>query len=150
VGRSLLRYSNPLGYVYVGENRARMLLLVAQLETARGSRSLIYNDRPQERDTDSPLAPQKDPAPTWRQRSLGIEPHEQWRSGLVSAPKSFLDDHIRRWRKHTTLPIAQMAEFDFRYSSRIALGIDNKARAGRALKGIVGKRLTYSWPAEIS
>lgn len=36
-----------------------------------------------------------------------------------------------------------LSEFDFRYSNRIALGIDDVARADRALKGIVGKRLTY-------
>lgn len=36
-----------------------------------------------------------------------------------------------------------LAEFDFRYSNRVRLGIDDKARAGRALKGIVGKRLPY-------
>jgi transposase-like protein len=36
-----------------------------------------------------------------------------------------------------------LAEFDFRYSNRIRLGIDDAERADRALKGIVGKRLTY-------
>ena len=36
-----------------------------------------------------------------------------------------------------------LAEFDFRYSNRIALGVDDVARTERALKGIVGKRLTY-------
>jgi hypothetical protein len=36
-----------------------------------------------------------------------------------------------------------LAEFDFRYSNRVALGVDDPARTTRALKGIVGKRLTY-------
>jgi len=36
-----------------------------------------------------------------------------------------------------------LAEFDFRYSNRIALGIDDAARAEIALAGVVGKRLTY-------
>jgi len=36
-----------------------------------------------------------------------------------------------------------LAEFDFRYSNRIALGVNDVARADRALEGIVGKRLTY-------
>lgn len=36
-----------------------------------------------------------------------------------------------------------LAEFDFRYSNRIALGVDDQARATLALKGVVGKRLTY-------
>jgi len=39
-----------------------------------------------------------------------------------------------------------LAEFDFRYSNRVALGIDDVARADLALKGIVGKRLTYHPP----
>jgi transposase-like protein len=36
-----------------------------------------------------------------------------------------------------------LAEFDFRYNARMALGVDDQTRADRALKGIVGKRLTY-------
>ena len=36
-----------------------------------------------------------------------------------------------------------MAEFDFRYSNRKALGIEDSKRADIALRGIVGKRLTY-------
>jgi transposase-like protein len=36
-----------------------------------------------------------------------------------------------------------LSEFDFRYSNRIALGIDDSARAERALRGVKGKRLTY-------
>jgi hypothetical protein len=36
-----------------------------------------------------------------------------------------------------------LAEFDFRYNERIALGIDDTERTMRALRGIVGKRLTY-------
>lgn len=39
-----------------------------------------------------------------------------------------------------------LAEFDFRYSNRIANGFDDKARAVEGLKGIVGKRLTYKLP----
>lgn len=36
-----------------------------------------------------------------------------------------------------------LAEFDFRYNSRSALGIEDEERAGQALSGIIGKRLTY-------
>ena len=36
-----------------------------------------------------------------------------------------------------------LAEFDFRYSNRVKLGVDDVTRADRALKGVVGKRLTY-------
>jgi transposase-like protein len=36
-----------------------------------------------------------------------------------------------------------MAEFDFRYSNRIKLGVDDLERTSRAISGIVGKRLMY-------
>ena len=36
-----------------------------------------------------------------------------------------------------------LAEFDFRYSNREGLGVDDEARAEAALKGFRGKRLTY-------
>jgi len=36
-----------------------------------------------------------------------------------------------------------MAEFDFRYSERVALGVNDTERAARALSGIVGRRLKY-------
>jgi transposase-like protein len=36
-----------------------------------------------------------------------------------------------------------LAEFDFRYSNRVRLGVDDEMRTSRALKGISGKRLTY-------
>ena len=37
-------------------------------------------------------------------------------------------------------------EFDFRYTHRIARGVDDVARAGLALDGVKGKRLTYTTP----
>jgi hypothetical protein len=43
------------------------------------------------------------------------------------------EKHLHRYLK----------EFDFRYSNRIALGVDDTARTDSALRGIVGKRLTY-------
>ncbi|TGD95245.1 IS1595 family transposase [Methylobacterium nonmethylotrophicum] len=44
-----------------------------------------------------------------------------------------------------------LAEFDFWYNNRVALGCGDVERAGRALKGIVEKRLTYrlACPSEI-
>ena len=39
-----------------------------------------------------------------------------------------------------------LSEFDFRYSYRIALGVDDAMRADKALQGITGKRLTYRRP----
>jgi transposase-like protein len=41
-----------------------------------------------------------------------------------------------------------LAEFDFRFSNRIALGVDDTDRANEALKGITGKRLTYRRTSE--
>jgi len=41
-----------------------------------------------------------------------------------------------------------VAEFDFRYSNREANGCDDAERSRNALKGIVGKRLTYRRPDE--
>lgn len=39
-----------------------------------------------------------------------------------------------------------LAEYDFRYSHRVAVGYNDEARNVLALKGIVGKRLTYRNP----
>ncbi len=39
-----------------------------------------------------------------------------------------------------------LAEFDFRYSERAKLGVDDTMRAEKALKGAVGRRLTYRNP----
>lgn len=36
-----------------------------------------------------------------------------------------------------------LAEFDFRYNNRVALGVNDGGRTTTALRGIVGKRLTY-------
>ena len=41
-----------------------------------------------------------------------------------------------------------LSEFDFRYNNRIALEVDDKARAEKIVAGIVGKRLTYETVAE--
>lgn len=42
-----------------------------------------------------------------------------------------------------------LAEFDFRYSNRVRLGVDDVERAKRALEGFKGRRLTYGGPAAI-
>lgn len=39
-----------------------------------------------------------------------------------------------------------VAEFEFRYNNREALGCNDGDRSRAALGGIVGKRLTYAWP----
>jgi transposase-like protein len=43
---------------------------------------------------------------------------------------------------------AYLNEFDFRYSNRIKLGVDDTERARRAIKGAEGKRLTYRQPRQ--
>lgn len=39
-----------------------------------------------------------------------------------------------------------LAEFDLRQNRRVALGVDDTARAAKALAGVKGKRLTYRQP----
>ena len=51
-------------------------------------------------------------------------------------------------KSFTRLPCEQhlhryLAEFDFRYSNRIKLGMDDVERTAVALRGAEGKRLTY-------
>jgi ISXO2-like transposase domain len=41
---------------------------------------------------------------------------------------------------------AYLSEFDFRYSNRCGLGVDDTERTRRAVKGAEGKRLTYRQP----
>ena len=36
-----------------------------------------------------------------------------------------------------------LSEFDFRYTNRVALGVNDGERADLAVKGAAGKRLTY-------
>ena len=42
-----------------------------------------------------------------------------------------------------------LAEFDFRYSNRSALGVEDEDRAVKALVGVKGKRLTYRGPRPV-
>jgi ISXO2-like transposase domain len=39
-----------------------------------------------------------------------------------------------------------LAEFDYRYNEREALGVNDTERMTRSVQGIVGKRLTYRRP----
>lgn len=41
-----------------------------------------------------------------------------------------------------------LAEFDFRYNERTALDVTDAERTVKAIKGVVGKRLTYRQPDE--
>jgi len=42
-----------------------------------------------------------------------------------------------------------LSEFDFRYSNRVALGVNDEGRSHTALKGVSGKRLTYGGAASV-
>jgi hypothetical protein len=56
-----------------------------------------------------------------------------FKRGMHGECQHFSEKHLHR----------HFAEFDSRYSNRVKLGVDDDERTARALKGIVGKRLTY-------
>jgi transposase-like protein len=56
-----------------------------------------------------------------------------FKRGMRGTYQHCAEKHLQRY----------LHEFDFRYNNRIALGVNDVARADNALKGIVGKRLTY-------
>jgi transposase-like protein len=53
--------------------------------------------------------------------------------GIVGTYHHVSQKHLRRY----------LAEFDFRYNERMALGVGDAERMSRSISGIVGKRLTY-------
>jgi len=62
--------------------------------------------------------------------------YSMFKRGMKGVYQHCAEKHLHRY----------LAEFDFRYSNRVALGCDDGERAVRAMKGIVGKRLTYRNP----
>jgi hypothetical protein len=56
-----------------------------------------------------------------------------FKRGMVGVYQHCSANHLHRY----------LSEFDFRYSHRSALGIEDEARTLAALKGIEGRRLTY-------
>jgi hypothetical protein len=56
--------------------------------------------------------------------------------GIIGTYHHVSPQHLKRY----------LGEFDFRYNERMALGVSDKARAEKAIKGIAGKRLTYRNP----
>jgi transposase-like protein len=71
----------------------------------------------------------------------GIKAHTNTAEGFFSILKRGIYGcyfHVSEQHLHRYL-----AEFDFRYSNRAKLGVDDAERTGRAIKGAVGKRLTY-------
>jgi hypothetical protein len=59
-----------------------------------------------------------------------------FKRGMKGVYQHCSEQHLHRY----------VAEFDFRYNNRSALGVEDAERTTAALKGIVGKRLTYRWP----
>jgi hypothetical protein len=59
-----------------------------------------------------------------------------FKRGMKGVYQHCAEKHLHRY----------LAEFDFRYSNRVRLGVDDTARTAKALQGIVGKRLTYRAP----
>lgn len=59
-----------------------------------------------------------------------------FKRGMKGVYQHCAEKHLHRY----------LAEFDFRYSHRVALGYGDETRALLALKGMVGKRLTYRNP----
>lgn len=57
-----------------------------------------------------------------------------FKRGMVGTYQHCHERHLHRY----------LAEFDFRYSNRTALGVSDRLRAVRAIKGAEGKRLTYN------
>jgi transposase-like protein len=53
--------------------------------------------------------------------------------GIYGIYQHVSEEHLHRY----------LAEFDFRYSNRVRLGVDDTERARRAIAGAEGKRLTY-------
>jgi transposase-like protein len=59
-----------------------------------------------------------------------------FKRGMIGVYQHCGEKHLHRY----------LSEFDFRYSNRVALGIDDTERAEIAMKGAVGRRLTYRQP----
>jgi len=60
-----------------------------------------------------------------------------FKRGMKGIYQHCSEDHLHR----------HVAEFDFRYNNRVKLGVDDEQRSDNALRGIVGKRLTYRRPS---
>ena len=59
-----------------------------------------------------------------------------FKRGMKGVYQHCAEKHLHRY----------VAEFEFRYNNRSALGVEDSERSTTALKGVVGKRLTYKWP----
>src|SRR3954453_19859173 len=59
-----------------------------------------------------------------------------FKRGIYGVYPHVSEDHLKRY----------LCEFDFRYNERIALGVNDTERTAKAIRGAVGKRLTYRQP----
>jgi len=59
-----------------------------------------------------------------------------FKRGVYGVFHHISEQHLKRY----------LCEFDFRYNERSALGVEDVERRTKAIKGIVGKRLTYKQP----
>jgi len=60
-----------------------------------------------------------------------------FKRGMIGVYQHCSDKHLQRY----------LNEFDFRYSNRAKLGVDDTERTERAVKGATGRRLTYKQPS---
>jgi transposase-like protein len=60
-----------------------------------------------------------------------------FKRGMKGVYQHCAEKHLHRY----------LAEFDFRYSNRVALGVDDQNRSEKAIAGVKGKRLYYRQPA---
>ena len=56
-----------------------------------------------------------------------------FKRGMKGVYQHCCEKHLHRY----------LAEFDFRYNNRVALGVNDEGRAANLVQGVVGKRLTY-------
>ena len=63
-----------------------------------------------------------------------------FKRGMKGVYQHCAEHHLHRY----------VAEFEFRYNHRQANGVDDRGRAREALRGIVGKRLTYEGPSAVA
>jgi hypothetical protein len=69
----------------------------------------------------------------WLSAAPDVPPGGHCKRGIMGTYHHVSPQHLKRY----------LAEFDFRYNERMALGVSDEARTTKALRGIVGKRLMY-------
>ena len=62
-----------------------------------------------------------------------VEGYSIFKRGMKGVYQHCAEKHLHRY----------LSEFDFRYSNRVALGVNDGERADIAIRGAAGKRLTY-------